>query len=170
MASNNGFIKIYRKMTEWEWFTDYKTLVVFLHLLMMANWKPGRFKGHEIPAGALVTSLGHLAKQTGLSVMSIRTALKHLESTHEINKQVTNGFHIIFINNWAKYQGEDSVANKRLTSNQQTTNKRLTTIEEDKNIRKKENYKRKRVSNFPERQVTDEDFADLFVDLNAEVT
>ena len=170
MASNNGFIKIYRKMTEWEWFTDYKTLVVFLHLLMMANWKPGRFKGHEIPAGALVTSLVHLAKQTGLSVMSVRTALKHLESTHEINKQVTNGFHIIFINNWAKYQGEDSVANKRLTSNQQTTNKRLTTIEEDKNIRKKENYKRKRVPNYPERQVTDADFSDLFVDLNAEVT
>ena len=169
MATNNGFIKIYRKMTEWEWFTDYKALVVFLHLLMMANWKPGRFKGHEIPAGACVTSLGHLAKATGLSVMSVRTALKHLESTHEINKRVTNGFHIIFINNWAKYQGEDSVANKRLTNDQQTTNKRLTTIEESKKERKKENTKRKRVSNFQERTVTDEDFADLFLDLNREV-
>ena len=167
--ANNGFIKIYRKMTEWEWYTDYKTFVVFLHLLMMANWKPGRFKGHEIPAGACVTSLGHLAKDTGLSVRSVRTALEHLQSTHEIDKRVTNGFHIIFLNNWAKYQGEDVMTDKQLTNKRQTTDKRLTTIEESKKERKKENTKRKRVSNFQERTVTDEDFADLFLDLNGEV-
>lgn len=170
MASNNGFIKIYRKMAEWEWFTDYKTLVVFLHLLMMANWKPGRFMGHEVPAGACVTSLGHLSKQTGLSVKSVRTALEHLQSTHEIGKKAAGKFQLIFINNWAKYQGVDATIGRETAGNRQAIGREVATIEESKKERKKENYKRKRVPNYPERQVTDEDFADLFVDLNAEVT
>ena len=166
MASNNGFIKIYRKMTEWEWYTDYKTFVVFLHLLMMANWKPGRFKGHEVPAGACVTSLGHLAKDTGLSVKNVRTALEHLQSTHEIDKQVAGNFQLIFLRNWAKYQGQENMTGRLLAGNRQATGRQPATIEESKNIRKKENTKRKRVPNYPERKVTDDDFADLFVNLD----
>ena len=60
------------------------------------------------------------------------------------------------------------MTDKQLTNKRQTTDKRLTTIEESKKERKKENTKRKRVSNFQERTVTDEDFADLFLDLNGE--
>lgn len=167
MSGENGYIRIYRKMTEWEWYKDYKTLVVFLHLLLLANWKQGRFMGHEVPAGSLVTSLKHLSQQTGLSVQSVRTALEHLKSTNEINIQVTNKFQLIKLNNWGKYQGDESTANTQLTNNQHSTNNQLTTIEKGKKERKKENYKRKR--NFQEREVKDEDFADMFLDLNEEV-
>ena len=168
--ANNGFIKIYRKMTEWEWYTDYKTFVVFLHLLMMANWKPGRFRGHEVPAGACVTSIKHLAEDTGLSVKSVRTALDKLQSTNEIGIKTANKFTMIFIRNWGKYQGDDDVSGKQTANKRQSNGKQLATIEEYKKERKKENTKRKRVSNFQERTVTDEDFADLFLDLNEEGT
>ena len=167
MASNNGFIKIYRKMTEWEWYTDYKTFVVFLHLLMLANWKPGRFRGREVPAGACVTSVKHLAEDTGLSVKNVRTALDKLRSTNEIGIETANKFTMIFINNWAKYQGDEPTIGKQTANKRQSNGKQLATIEESKKERKKENYKRKR--GFEEREVKDEDFADMFLDLTKEI-
>ena len=166
MASENGYIRIYRKMTEWEWYKDYKTLVVFLHLLLLANWKPGRFMGHEVPVGACVTSIRHLADSTGLSVKSVRTALDHLKNTNEIGIETANRFSMIFIKNWGKYQGDEPSIGKQTANNWQTTGKQLATIEEGKKERKKENYKRKR--DFDERKVTDEDFDDLFIDLDEE--
>ena len=175
MANSNGFIRLYRKMTEWEWFTDYKVLVVFLHLLLMANWKPGRFQGHEVPVGACVTSIRHLSERTGLSIKSVRTAIEKLRSTNEIGIETANRFTVIFIKNWAKYQGDEPTIGKQTANKGQTKGTRngnqTATIEEYKNKeqRKKENTKRKRVSNFQERTVTDEDFADLFLDLNREV-
>ena len=166
MASENGYIRIYRKMTEWEWYKDYKTLVVFLHLLLLANWKPGRFMGHEVPVGACVTSIRHLADSTGLSVKSVRTALDHLKNTNEIGIETANRFSMIFIKNWGKYQGDEPSIGKQTAHKRQTTGKQLATIEEGKKERKKENYKRKR--DFDERKVTDEDFDDLFVNLDEE--
>lgn len=164
MAASNGFIRLYRKMTEWEWYQDYKTLVVFLHLLLMANWKPARFMGRDVPAGACVTSVRHLSDQTGLSVKNVRTALDHLKSTNEIGIETANRFTVIFIRNWGKYQGEEPSIGKQTANNWQTTGKQLATIEESKKERKKENTKRKR--NFEERSVTDADFEDLFLDLS----
>lgn len=165
--AGDGYIRIYRKMTEWEWYKDYKTLVIFLHLLLLVNWKPGRFMGREVPAGACVTSIRHLAESTGLSVKSVRTALDHLKKTNEIGIETANRFTMIFIKNWGKYQGEEQSNGKQTANKRQTTGKQLATIEEGKKERKKENTKRKR--DFEERSVTDDDFKDLFLPLDEEI-
>ena len=165
--AGDGYIRIYRKMTEWEWYKDYKTLVIFLHLLLLVNWKPGRFMGREVPAGACVTSIRHLAESTGLSVKSVRTALEHLKKTDEIGIETANRFTMIFVKNWGKYQGEEPSIGKQTANKRQTNGKQLATIEEGKKERKKENYKRKR--DFEERSVTDEDFKDLFLPLDEEI-
>lgn len=168
MASNNGFIRLYRKMAEWEWFSDYKVFVVFLHLLLMANWKPGSFQGHEVPAGACITSIRRLSNATGLSIKSVRTAIKKLQIGNEIGVETANKYTMIYIKNWGKYQGDDPSIGKQTANKGQTKGTRngneTATIEEYKNTRKKENTKRKR--NFEERSVTDADFNDLFLDLN----
>ena len=75
------YVKISRKILEWEWYTDANTKVLFLHILLKANWKDGRFQGIEVPRGSFVTSLQNLAAETGLTVRNVRTALKHLENT-----------------------------------------------------------------------------------------
>lgn len=142
MADNNGYLKLYRSITMWEWYKDTNTKIVFLHLLLKANWEPSRYKGYEVPKGGLVIGLKSLSKELGLSIQSVRTSLEHLKSTNEITIKSTNKFSVVTIVNWEKYQGcDDEVTNKvthNLTNDQQTTNKQLTTEEEYKNIRTKE--------------------------------
>lgn len=79
-----GYIKLDRKILEWEWYTDVNTCKLFLHMMLKANWKDGEYRGVEVPQGAFVSSYTELAQETGLSVKNIRTALKHLENTGEV--------------------------------------------------------------------------------------
>lgn len=138
----DGYIKIFRQLLNWEWYTDGNVLRVFLHLLLNANFKPSRFRGLTLPVGALVVSIDSLSASLGLSSQQIRTALKKLENTGEINKQITNKFTIITICKWECYQAETNTEqqtnNKQITDKQQTNNKQITTEEEYKNVRKKE--------------------------------
>ena len=50
------YIIISRKIMEWEWYKDLNTKVLFLHMLIKANWKEGRFRGIDVPRGAFVSS------------------------------------------------------------------------------------------------------------------
>ena len=142
MADNNGYLKLYRSMTKWEWYKDTITKIVFLHLLLNANWEPSRYMGYEVPKGGLVIGRKKLAETLEISERQVRTALEHLKSTNEITIKTTNRFSIVTIVNWEKYQGleeettnktTNTKSNKRPTSDQQTT-----TEEEIKNIRIKE--------------------------------
>lgn len=78
------YIKLFRKMINWEWYTDVNTKVLFLHCLLRANWKPGEWKGIHYERGQFITSLSSLAAETGLTVKMVRTALEHLISTGEV--------------------------------------------------------------------------------------
>ena len=68
---NNGFILLYRQITEWEWYQNPNTFRLFLHCLLMANFTDGRFEGMEVKRGQFVTSLPNLAKQTKLSIQQV---------------------------------------------------------------------------------------------------
>lgn len=132
------YVKISRKILEWEWYKDVNTKVVFFHILLKANWKNGRFHGMEIPRGSFVTSYQSLAEETGLTVMNVRTAIKHLKLTQEITVSQHSKFSVITVKNYDAYQTANKVANNQLTGNQQATNRQLTTIEEGKKERKEE--------------------------------
>ena len=123
---DEGYILLHRKIVNWEWFSDPNTLVVFVHCLLRANWKDGKFQGREVKRGEFVTSLPKLAEETSLSVQNVRTALKHLESTGELTSKSHAKYRIISISNYDRYQ----CPNSQLTGNQQATNRQLTTIEE----------------------------------------
>ena len=128
------YVKISRKILEWEWYTDVNTKVLFLHILLKANWKPGRFQGIEIPRGSFVTSLQNLAVETGLTIRNVRTALKHLENTGEVTSNRHAKFSVITIKNYDKYQSSDN----QVTVNRQSSDNQVTTIEEGKKERKEE--------------------------------
>ena len=139
----DGFVKIYRKFTEWEWYQDTNTKVVFLHLLLKASFKDSKFQGGIIKKGEVVTSISRLSNELNMSQQAVRTALKHLEKTEEIHKQSTSKLTIITIRKYSVYQGlnetDQQATNKQLTSDQQATNKQLTTLEECKEIKKVRN-------------------------------
>lgn len=132
------YIKLSRKITEWEWYSDINVSRLFIHLLISVNWKDGRFQGVEIPRGSMATSYNSLADQTGLSVMQIRTAVKKLNLTGEITVKQHPKFSVITVNNYNTYQSDNKVNNTDVTQEQHRCNTGLTTIEEGKKERKEE--------------------------------
>lgn len=51
-----GWIRLYRKMTEWHWYGLPNMMAVFIHLLLTANHKDGYSFGVEIKRGQVLTS------------------------------------------------------------------------------------------------------------------
>ena len=136
---NGNWVKLFSKFINWEWYKDKNTKCVFIHCLISANWKDGKFEGIVIPRGSFVTSLKSLSEDLGMTVQEVRTSLKHLISTKELTSKSTNKYSIITIVNYELYQQVNKQPNTQLTSNQQATNNQLTTIEEYKNNRIKDN-------------------------------
>jgi len=162
MREDTSFIKIFRKFTEWEWYDDNNIKVLFLHLLLTANYKPSRYRGHVVPAGALVTGRKALAARLGMTEQNVRTVLKKLKSTNEVTIKSTNEFSIISIVKWESYQErqptQQPTTNQRLTNDQPTPNQRLTTSKEGKKERiKKKETKKKNLPSF----VSEQTWADI---------
>ena len=109
MANLNGFVKLHRKMIEWGWYSDCVVKDVFLHILMVAAFKPGQYLGYDLVPGQAIIGRQKMAKELGFSEQQIRTALKKLESTGEITLLTTNRFTIATVENWDFYQCEDYV-------------------------------------------------------------
>lgn len=133
MSLEESYITLSRKILNWEWYSDINTKTLFLHMLLKANWKDGRFFGTEIKRGSFVSSYVKLAAETGLSIQNVRTAIVHLKSTGEITVSQHPKYSVFTINNYCKYQSPNS----QITADQHATNRQLTTIEEgnkDKNI------------------------------------
>lgn len=136
-----GWVKIYRELQEWEWYTKPEMVHLYIHLLLSANHTTVKWQGSTIKRGQLVTSGAQLAKNTGLSVQSVRTCLNRLKSTNEIAIETTKMYTLITICNYGRYIGNESdsnkasnkAPNKRLTKQKQSANKQLTTNKNDKN-------------------------------------
>jgi biotin operon repressor len=119
---NGGWVKNYRKIDDWEWYTTPNMAHIYQHLIRRANHQDGKWRGVDIKKGQLVTGRLAIAEQTGVSQQSVRTCLKRLEDTGEIIVKSTNKFSIITISKYEEYQSEEKMSNQQSTNNQPTTN------------------------------------------------
>ena len=142
--SSNGYVKLFRKMVDWEWYGDPNTKAVFLHLLLTANYKRTRFRGVTLKPGQTIIGRKALAETLGMSEQNVRTSLNHLKSTNEITIKVTNRFSVVTIVNWESYQFEDGELTNELTNNL-TINQPAT----NHTIRKKESKNKRKGVNPP---------------------
>lgn len=135
-----GWIKLHRKMTEWEWYDDANTFRLFFHCLLMANHKPKSWRGLDIKRGSFWTSLDKLVEQTGLSKSVIRTCFKHLELTGELTcKSHSTGRlrgRMVTVVKYGLYQGDDSELTHKLTGKQHTNDTQIAPTKNDKNEKK----------------------------------
>lgn len=145
---DNSWLKLHRKLSNWEWYMDVPVKVLFIHLLISANWKKGRFKGEEIGIGQGVTSYDKMSSESGISVQQARTAIRKLKSTGEISIKPTSKFIIYTVVNYSTYQNSREKSNIKSTSLQHDTNIEVTTIEERKNKEGKKEGKKDMSSAF----------------------
>lgn len=135
-----GYIKIDRKILEWEWYTDVNTFRVFIHMILKANWKDAKFQGVEVPRGSFVSSYSTIASETCLSLRSVRTAITHLTLTGEVTVKRHAKFSVFTVKNYCLYQSSDTVNVTELTvkrqSNDTQNDSQTTTIEEIKEVKK----------------------------------
>lgn len=100
----NGYIREYRSLLSWGWFKDPFTAHLWEYLRLAANWDEAVFKGHPVHRGEVVTSYPAMAEATGMSVQNVRTAIKHLKKTGEIEMKSFRDFSIVTIVNYDAYQ------------------------------------------------------------------
>lgn len=147
---NEGFVKIYRSLLDWEWLGDANTSRVFIYLLLRANWKPNRWRGIEIKRGETLETSEGIARVLNMSRQSVRTAIFHLKSTGEITTKLTRYGMLVNIVKYAEFQGEENPINHEInheinqesTRNQPGTNHEVTTLEEGK---ERKNSKKERI-------------------------
>lgn len=125
------YIKLHRKILEWEWYGDSNVTRVFLHFLLIANREEKKWRGVTIPKWSLVTGRLQLSETLWLSERQIRTALTKLKTTNEIAIQTTNYFSVIEVKNWQMYQDQKT---SKTTNERPTRDQRTTTPKEVKNI------------------------------------
>ena len=125
--TDNEYVKLFRKMLSWEWYTDVNTKVLFIHCLLKANWKDTKWRGIAIQRGQFVTSLETLSKETGVTVRQLRTAVLHLEATGEVTSKRHAKFRIVTVNSYDAYQSSDKQNVSKSPTKRQGSDKQATT-------------------------------------------
>lgn len=139
--SDEGFIKLYRKMLNWQWADDCTIFYFFIKLLFKANYKDMDWHGIIIKRGQMITSIANLCDYMNLSKTAVRRCLNSLIQSGELLEEVKpNKYHIITITNYEKYQhtvGTSKTnrnANKSANKNTNRSTNRSTTSKEYKEV------------------------------------
>ena len=139
-----GYIKLYRRLTAWEWYKESPMVHMLVHLIMMANRQPGRWKGVELQRGQLITGRHALSMQTGISERRCRTCLERLKTTKEIAITTTSQYTLITVLNYDTYQDRTDRTDQQndLTGGTPPTSRRPQTRKEEGKEEEREKGKR----------------------------
>jgi len=110
---SEGWLKLYRKILDWEWYLDANTTRLFLHLLLKANTEDCIWQGKNIKRGQLFTSLKSLSDQLRISPKSLRKSLDRLTKGLEIDKRGTNDGTMITVFKYEYYQDNSKTKGKQ---------------------------------------------------------
>ncbi len=113
--TNQGFIKISRRLLNWRWYNNRNARLVFLDLLMKAAWCDDFYLGVQIRRGQAAATLTQLAADNQLTVQQTRTALDKLKSTGDITVESNSKFSIITLNFYEEIQGGSTPDNTQTT-------------------------------------------------------
>jgi hypothetical protein len=135
----SGWIKLQRKLLDWEWFTDVNTCHLFTYLLLSATHTEVKWRGVILMPGQLVTGRISMAQKTGLSEQQVRTSIDKLKATSEITSKPFNKYSVITITNWKIYQDSNQQNNQQITNNQPADNQQVTTFNNANKVNKEKN-------------------------------
>jgi sensor domain CHASE-containing protein len=121
----DGWIALHRKIYNSSDFNNQLEVAVFLYLVAMASHKPVqvvyRKKKLTLKRGEISIAYRDLAKKFNLSMQNIKTIIKNLKNSGNINQTLTKNLSIYSIVKYSKYQDLEATPNQKLT-NRTTTN------------------------------------------------
>ena len=88
----SGWIKLHRKLLEWEHYSKPVTRSLFIHLLLVND------------SGIVTATRKSLAKELGFTEQEVRTALKNLSESGEVQIISNPSGSKIFVKKWEDYQ------------------------------------------------------------------
>ncbi len=140
----SGYIKLYRRLIAWEWYKESPMVHLLVHLILMANRQPGRWKGVELQRGQLITGRHALSLQTGITERTCRTCLERLKTTKEIAIETTNRYTLITLLKYDTYQDRNDRSDQTgdQSGDKQTTSDRPQTRSKEDKEEEKERVKR----------------------------
>lgn len=90
-----GFVKISDDLPNWAWYSDDKTLLVYMRLLLGAVWRDTPYQNIVLQRGQIATTYPKIAQENSISERQARTILDRLKSTGKIAVKTTSKFSII---------------------------------------------------------------------------
>lgn len=99
-----GWVKLHRKLLEWEWYGDAHMVHLLVHLLLTASHERKEYKDLTIKRGQLATTTKELSEALGTSRASIWRRLKRLEMERFVELEVKHKMTIITICKYDSYQ------------------------------------------------------------------
>lgn len=153
--------KLYNSILDWQWYKKPNTCHLFIHCLLKARKECSKWQGITIPENSFVTSLNHLANETGLTIREVRTALKNLSggSDKELTIKTTNRYTIVTVDNLHIYQSKNNGENKK--SDTQAVMPTTTSKEDKKHVSNKKTKDKNFYGEFSNVKLTDEEFSKL---------
>lgn len=152
-----SYVKLFRKAKKNPLFKKPLTFHYFTYCLISAWWsdEPTKFNlgGVEIliRKGEFATTLKRSAYETGLSIQSVRTAIKVLKSTdvltEDLTRGLTNGGRVLKVCKYSLYQAKKTEGNKppnrpsNRPSNRQRKKVKEESIKKPPYIPPRENFK-----------------------------
>jgi len=138
MATNNGWIKLHRKLLDNPIIMkDADHLAVWMYLLLNATHAeyPALFKGQKImlQPGQLITGRKSIADKLAVNESKVRRILDNFENDQQIDRQRSNQNTLISLKNWDRYQFFDQQIDQQMTNERPTNDQRATTNKNIKN-------------------------------------
>lgn len=138
-------------MLEWEWYDDTNVKIVFLHLLLSANFKENVWKGQRIGRGQLIIGKEKLGSKLGLTISQIKTVFSKLQSSGEIAIKGTSKNTLVTLVNFDVWQKVETENNQQ--DSQQIANNLANKSPQRKNEKKEEEKKKEEEEDFDPRDM-----------------
>lgn len=103
-----GWVKFFRSIVDWEWYGDPNTFRMFFHLIVTANHETRLWKGRTIKRGQRLTTIRKLADELSIDEKTVQRCLHNLESTKEIKVEPSKSGTLITVRKYGDYQSDDS--------------------------------------------------------------
>lgn len=131
-----GWVKLHRKLLEWEWYGDAHMVHLLVHLLLTATHEDRKYKGLTIKRGQLVTTIKELAEALGASDTSTRRRMKRLKSGGFLTIKVVHNRTTITICNYDSYQMDKKESGGRTAEERRKSGGRTAEAHNNRNNKK----------------------------------